>query len=100
MLLQRINCKKFLTNMNIKSVLKKYDKNKLTIASLGSHSALDIAYGAKKQGFNTLIVTQKGRDKTYSEYYKTNEKTETGCVDETLPLNNFKDLLLEIGRES
>ena len=43
---------------------------KYTIAILGSHSALEVCFGAKKQGFRTLVVVEKGRDKTYAEYFK------------------------------
>jgi len=66
-------------------------KNNVTIATLGSHSALDVCRGAKNQGLQTLVVAQKGRDKTYSEYYKTNG--EVGCVDETILIEKFKDIL-------
>jgi len=62
-----------------------------TIATLGSHSALDICRGAKDEGFKTLVLTEPGRDKTYSQYYKTNDIY--GCVDEVLELPKFKDLL-------
>jgi len=43
--------------------------NRYTIAVLGSHSALDVCRGAKDLGFKTLVVVQKGRDKTYAKYY-------------------------------
>ncbi len=62
-----------------------------TIAVLGSHSALDVCRGAKDLGFKTLVIVQKGRDKTYSKYYKSNGSL--GVVDEVLELENFKDIL-------
>jgi len=62
-----------------------------TIAVVGSHSALDVCRGAKNQGFKTLVIVEKGRDKTYSEYYKT--RGQLGCVDEVLVVNKFKDIL-------
>lgn len=62
-----------------------------TIAVLGSHSALDVCRGAKDLGFKTLAVTQKGRDKTYAHYYKT--QAGQGCVDEVLELDKFSDIL-------
>lgn len=77
--------------MNIKKILKQYNLSKLTFASLGSHSALDICRGAKNLGFRTLVVTEKGREKTYEKYYRTDGKL--GCVDETITLNKFSDLL-------
>lgn len=77
--------------MDTKLILKKYDLNNLTIATLGSHSALDVCRGAKNLGFKTLVVTEKGREKTYEKYYKT--QGSLGCVDETLELDKFSDLL-------
>ncbi len=62
-----------------------------TIASLGSHSALDISRGAKDEGFSTLVISEKGREKTYNKYYKT--QGNVGCVDECLVLNKFDELL-------
>lgn len=64
-----------------------------TIAVLGSHSALDVCRGAKDLGFKTLVIVQKGRDKTYAKYYKS--QGELGCVDEVIELENFKDILNE-----
>jgi 5-formaminoimidazole-4-carboxamide-1-(beta)-D-ribofuranosyl 5'-monophosphate synthetase len=57
--------------MDIKQILKNYDKENITIAVLGSHSALDVCRGAKDLGFKTLVITQKGRGAPYSKYYKT-----------------------------
>lgn len=62
-----------------------------TIAVLGSHSALDVCRGAKDLGFRTLVIVQKGRDKTYAKYYKS--QGDLGCVDEVIELENFKDIL-------
>ncbi len=64
---------------------------KYTIAVLGSHSALDICRGAKDEGFQTLVIAQKGREKTYTNYYKTSGKT--GCVDECIVVDKFSDIL-------
>lgn len=69
-----------------------------TIAVLGSHSALDVCRGAKDLGFKTLVVVQKGRDKTYAKYFKTGPSTSSGrptvgCVDEVIELDKFSDIL-------
>ncbi|MCD6403044.1 MAG: DUF1297 domain-containing protein, partial [Candidatus Aenigmarchaeota archaeon] len=79
----------------IEDVLGSYDKNSIRIGVLGSHSALDICAGAKKQGFKTLVVCEKGREKTYDKYYrvKTSSWGETGVVDETIVLEKFKDIV-------
>jgi len=55
---------------NINRILSKYDQSKIRIGVLGSHSALEIASGAKQEGFETVVVCQKGRDKTYTKYYR------------------------------
>jgi len=64
-----------------------------TITVLGSHSALDVCRGAKDLGFKTLVITAKGRDKTYTKYYKS--IGELGCVDEVIELDKFSDILSE-----
>jgi 5-formaminoimidazole-4-carboxamide-1-(beta)-D-ribofuranosyl 5'-monophosphate synthetase len=63
----------------------------ITIATIGSHSALEVARGAKDEGFTNIIICEKGREKTYANYYKT--KGDTGCVDEVLLVDKFKDIL-------
>jgi len=45
-----------------------------------------------KQGFRTLAVCQKGREKTYTHYYKTRSDGR-GCVDETIVLERFSDIV-------
>ncbi len=57
-----------------------------TITVLGSHSALDVCRGAKDLDFKTLVVCQKGREKTYQKYYKS-------IVDECIILDKFADIL-------
>ena len=51
-------------NEKIRQIITKYDPKKIRMGVLGSHSALEIASGAKQEGFETLVVCQKGRDKT------------------------------------
>src|SRR5271170_7125020 len=67
------------------------NKTDITIATLGSHSALEVARGAKDEGFKNLVVCEKGREKTYDTYYKTHGQT--GCVDECLTLERFDEIL-------
>ena len=57
----------------ISKIFDSYDKTKITIGVLGGHSALDVCRGAHMHGFKTLVVCQKGRDKTYSKFYKKND---------------------------
>jgi len=66
---------------------------KPTIGILGSHSALEITSGAKREGLRNLVISAKGREKTYAEHYLYNSETETGCVNEVMVLDQFEDML-------
>ena len=76
---------------NLKKILKDYNPAQITIGVLGGHSALDVCEGAKKMGFQTLVVAQKGREKTYAKYYRT--RGERGCVDHLILLDKFSDIV-------
>lgn len=56
-----------------------------TIATLGGHSALEICLGAKKYDFKTLVIVQKGRDKTYNKHFK-------NIVDVCITVDSFSEL--------
>jgi 5-formaminoimidazole-4-carboxamide-1-(beta)-D-ribofuranosyl 5'-monophosphate synthetase len=80
------------TEGEIKSIIDSYKLNNISIGVLGGHSALDICRGAKKHGFHTIAVCQRGRERTYDKYYKTRSDGR-GCVDETIILPRFSDIL-------
>ena len=44
---------------DIFEILDNYDKDNITIATLGSHTSLHILQGAKEEGFRTAIVCEK-----------------------------------------
>ena len=75
----------------IQKLVDSYDKDNITIGVLGGHSGLDVCRGAKKLGFRTIAICQKGREKTYTKYYKT-RKDGKGCVDGTIVLDKFSDI--------
>lgn len=52
------------------------------IATLGSHTALQILKGAKDEGFQTIAICQKGQTKPYKSY---------GVADEIMEINQFQD---------
>ena len=54
--------------VEISKILEKYDSENLKVGTIGSHSALDICDGAKESGLDTVVVCQKGREKTYLRY--------------------------------
>lgn len=76
----------------IPDILSSYDKARITIGVLGGHSALDVCRGAKKLGFRTVAVCQKGREQTYAKYYKTREDGR-GIIDEIILVDKFKDIV-------
>lgn len=71
--------------IKIDDTIKGYDKKNIHIGTLGGHSALDVARGAKTVGFKTVVVCQKGREKTYSRYYK-------NLFDEIIIVDKFEKL--------
>ncbi|MDO8649061.1 MAG: DUF1297 domain-containing protein [Candidatus Peregrinibacteria bacterium] len=78
--------------MDPASLINGYDLSSLSVGALGGHSALDTAFGAKKSGFRSVVVAQKGRDATYAKHYRTREG-DRGCVDEVITVKKFSDVL-------
>lgn len=62
-----------------------------TIAVLGSHSALQILKGAKDEGFRTLVICLKGRDKPYRMFKVADE---IKIVKKYQELNKFDNIIL------
>ncbi len=74
--------------------LAAYDLSGLTLCSIGSHSALEVAYGARAHGLRNLVVTAKGRERTYARYFAArDEPVPRGCVDAVLELESFPEIL-------
>jgi len=79
---------------DLEATLASYDASRLTLCSVGSHSALDVAAGARAQGLRNLIVTERGRNATYDRYYARRfDGPPRGCVDATLEVEKFADML-------
>jgi len=75
-----------MTKINIRDMLAKYNKNKLTISTVCSHSSLQIFNGAKKEGFKTLGICVGEKKKLYDAF-------PLGKPDEFFTVNNYKDIL-------
>lgn len=58
---------------------------KLSIACIASHSALDVFDGAKDEGFPTIAICRKGREKIYAAAKET--------VDKCIVLDNYRDVI-------
>jgi 5-formaminoimidazole-4-carboxamide-1-(beta)-D-ribofuranosyl 5'-monophosphate synthetase len=67
--------------------------NDLALSCIGSHSALDVAAGARAHGLRSIVVTARGRERTYAEYYRANGRPPRGCVDEVIELEDFAQIL-------
>ena len=82
---------------DISEILEDYDRMKLRIGMTASHSALDICDGAIEEGFPTVAYCQKGREKTYSKYFKTQRnqsgRVVRGMVDKAIVLDRFDEVL-------
>lgn len=80
-----------ITATDMQQILQGYDLQNLRIASLGGHSALDVCRGAQLEGFESVVVAQRGREKTYTDYYK--RRGDKGCVDHVIVVDDFKDVV-------
>lgn len=87
----------------ILEILEGYDLSDPLIGMIASHSALDTCDGAIEEGFRTLAICQKGREKTYAKYFRTNRLDGvviSGVVDEVRILNKFSDIIESDQQES
>ncbi|HVV66514.1 MAG TPA: DUF1297 domain-containing protein [Candidatus Saccharimonadales bacterium] len=76
---------------DVQKIIKQYDMENIRIGTLGGHAALDVCRGAKAEGFETVVVAQKGREKTYSQYFRSRGDGR-GCVDHVIVVDSFKDI--------
>jgi 5-formaminoimidazole-4-carboxamide-1-(beta)-D-ribofuranosyl 5'-monophosphate synthetase len=77
----------------IAGALASYDRSALALCSVGSHSALDVAAGAHAQGLRNVVVTARGRGETYARHFALRENPPRGCVERTIELESFADIL-------
>src|SRR3972149_2488018 len=75
-----------ITGKDIERILGKYDLKNIAVATLGSHSSLNIFKGAKEEGFRTVCVCKK----KYAIMYK-----KFPLVDELIIVEDFTELLSE-----
>ena len=70
----------------INNILGEYDREKITVGTIGSHSALNIFKGAKEEGFNTVCVCKKQNEIMYKRF---------PLADQIIPIKEYTDLLDE-----
>jgi len=75
-----------MTGIDIEDMLASYDKKNITIATVCSHSSLQIFNGAKKEGFKTLGIAIGEKRKFYDAF-------PLGKPDEFLMVDNYKEIL-------
>ncbi|MFH1721349.1 MAG: formate--phosphoribosylaminoimidazolecarboxamide ligase [Candidatus Altiarchaeota archaeon] len=84
-----MSCKKagtLISKGEISDVLDGYDTSDLVVATLGSHSALQILRGAKEEGFKTLVIANSFQMGVYKRF---------GAADKYLEIERYKSLLDE-----
>lgn len=72
----------------IDSIISRYDLSNIKIATLCSHSALQIFHGARIEGFKTLGICQANRKHVYDAF-------PLGKPDKFIFVNDFKEILDE-----
>ncbi|MEM4703830.1 MAG: formate--phosphoribosylaminoimidazolecarboxamide ligase [Candidatus Bathyarchaeia archaeon] len=73
-----------ITQQEINAILDRYDTRKLTIGTLGSHSALNIFKGAKEEGFRTLSICKEADTIVYKSF---------PLADKTIIVKDFAEIL-------
>ena len=73
-----------ITCEDVERILSEYDQKKLAIATLGSHSSLNIFKGAKEEGFRTVAICKEKDAIMYQKF---------PLVDELIIVQDFSELL-------
>lgn len=81
----------------IREIVGSYDLSKLRIGVIASHSALDVCDGAVEDGFKTFAICQRGRERTYTDYFrcKRNDggKPQRGMIDDFIVMDKFVEVM-------
>jgi 5-formaminoimidazole-4-carboxamide-1-(beta)-D-ribofuranosyl 5'-monophosphate synthetase len=67
----------------ILDIFSKYNKDEITIVTVGSHTSLHILKGAKLEGFSTAVITTRDRDVPYKRF---------GVADKFIYVDKFSDI--------
>lgn len=83
----------------VQDIAREYDRKSVKIGFIASHSALDVADGAVEEGMRSIAFCQKGRERTYTTYFKAyrndNGEVVRGIVDDAIVLDKFKEVMEE-----
>ncbi|MEM1828954.1 MAG: formate--phosphoribosylaminoimidazolecarboxamide ligase [Desulfurococcaceae archaeon] len=73
----------------VKELIKKYERTgEISVATLASHSSLQIIHGAKQEGLRTVLITLREREWFYKEFQH--------LVDEMIVVDKWRDVCSEI----
>lgn len=73
----------------IASIAEGYS-SEISVGTLGGHSALDVCRGAKDEGLKSVVVCKRGREKTYTQHYRSRKGK--GVVDEVVLVDDFSHI--------
>lgn len=68
----------------IHHILEGYARERITIATIGSHTALQILKGARDEGLKNMVICKRGTEEVYRQF---------GLADELITVENFKQVL-------
>ena len=74
-----------INSSQVVDIVKKYDKEHINIAVLGSHSALEVMDGCVDESIRTICICQKGRETPYLRFKRLSNSV--------IVLNRFIDIL-------
>jgi 5-formaminoimidazole-4-carboxamide-1-(beta)-D-ribofuranosyl 5'-monophosphate synthetase len=75
-----------ISKTEVNNILGRYDNRKITIGTLGSHSALNIFKGAKEEDFNTVCICKEETEIVYKRF---------PLADQIIRVDDFSELLDE-----
>ena len=79
----------------VQTIARRYGKS-VRIATIGSHSALDVCDGGAEEGLETVVYCQKGREAAYAKHLKAKRDEKgvlvRGVVDRAVVMAKFADL--------
>lgn len=75
-----------ISKKEIDKIIAKYNPKKIKIATICSHSALQIFYGAKQEGFETIGICPKRKENIYRAF-------PIARPDKFIMIDKFKDIL-------
>jgi len=73
--------------MDVARLISQYNEDDISIGTLGSHSALQILHGTKKEGFRAVLIATEERASFYREF--------PNLADEIIVLDSWKEVCRE-----